>query len=213
MALSIILGAELGPKANAATSTYDPRPEWYFFFLFELLRVIKPPKLHRAGDDRRADARDDPPVPAGRSTIGVRSDTRLRRPLATATGIFVIGAMAYLTYLGANAGPPDAKHDHGSRRPSSRRARGPVAEFYLGRSVIAQSGCEACHKIGDTATTAPPRADAHRGSAAGGGDRAHAGEPRRSRCPPSRTCRRSNSPRPSTSCRTEVVAERTAGHA
>ncbi len=22
-----------------------PRPEWYFFFLFELLRVIKPPAL------------------------------------------------------------------------------------------------------------------------------------------------------------------------
>jgi quinol-cytochrome oxidoreductase complex cytochrome b subunit len=41
--MSIILGAELGPKANAATTTYTPRPEWYFFFLFELLRVIKPP--------------------------------------------------------------------------------------------------------------------------------------------------------------------------
>ena len=43
IALSIIFGAELGPKANAATTTYTPRPEWYFFFLFEVLRVIKPP--------------------------------------------------------------------------------------------------------------------------------------------------------------------------
>ena len=43
MALSVILGAELGPKANPVTTTYTPRPEWYFFFLFEVLRLIKPP--------------------------------------------------------------------------------------------------------------------------------------------------------------------------
>ena len=44
-AMSIILGAELGPKADPTTTTYVPRPEWYFFFLFELLRVLKPPEL------------------------------------------------------------------------------------------------------------------------------------------------------------------------
>src|SRR4026209_584393 len=43
--LSIVLGAELGPKADPTTTTYTPRPEWYFFFLFELLRVVKPPYL------------------------------------------------------------------------------------------------------------------------------------------------------------------------
>src|SRR5689334_1374542 len=43
--LSIVLGAELGPKADPTTTTYVPRPEWYFFFLFELLRVIKPAVL------------------------------------------------------------------------------------------------------------------------------------------------------------------------
>src|ERR1044072_320613 len=43
--MSLILGAELGPKADPTTTTYTPRPEWYFFFLFELLRVIKPPAL------------------------------------------------------------------------------------------------------------------------------------------------------------------------
>ena len=30
-----------------------------------------------------------------------------------------------------------------------------MAEFYLGRSVIAQSGCEACHKIGDNGNDGP----------------------------------------------------------
>ena len=43
--MSILLGAELGPKADPTTTTYTPRPEWYFFFLFELLRVVKPPAL------------------------------------------------------------------------------------------------------------------------------------------------------------------------
>src|SRR5690349_11437756 len=45
IAMSIILGAEQGPKADPTSTTYVPRPEWYFFFLFELLRVIKPPEL------------------------------------------------------------------------------------------------------------------------------------------------------------------------
>jgi menaquinol-cytochrome c reductase cytochrome b/c subunit len=43
--MSLVLGAELGPKADPTTTTYTPRPEWYFFFLFELLRVVKPPFL------------------------------------------------------------------------------------------------------------------------------------------------------------------------
>src|SRR5204862_1738198 len=43
--MAILFGAELGPKADPTTTTYTPRPEWYFFFLFELLRVVKPPAL------------------------------------------------------------------------------------------------------------------------------------------------------------------------
>ncbi len=151
--LSIVLGAELGPKANAATTTYTPRPEWYFFFLFELLRVIKPPDF------------------TGLATIGVptlgmillfllpfydRGPERhpLRRPVATATGIFVICAMAYLTYLGANAGPPTEN----TIAPSAAvvaQGKAALAQFYLGRSVVAQSGCEACHKIGDNGNDGP----------------------------------------------------------
>src|SRR5881227_349340 len=39
--LSLVLGAEQGPKADPTTTTYTPRPDWYFFFLFEVLRVMK----------------------------------------------------------------------------------------------------------------------------------------------------------------------------
>src|SRR4029078_8468925 len=45
IAMSLILGAQQGPKADPPTTTHVPRPEWYFFFLVELLRVIKPPEL------------------------------------------------------------------------------------------------------------------------------------------------------------------------
>src|SRR5918998_2003671 len=103
--MSIVLGAELGPKADATTTTYVPRPEWYFFFLFELLRVIKPPEL------------------VFMATIGVpticlllllllpffdRGPERhpLRRPIATGAGVVTIAAMAFLTIEGALAGSP-----------------------------------------------------------------------------------------------------------
>src|SRR6187455_2609713 len=152
-ALSIILGAELGPKADPTTTTYVPRPEWYFFFLFELLRVIKPTEL----------------VPL--ATIGIptlclillillpfydRGPERRpeRRPIATTAGIFTIAAMGYLTYLGASAGPPTQIDQPIS---AAVRAQGPrmVAQVEAGKQVAAQSGCLACHKIGENGNAGP----------------------------------------------------------
>ena len=40
--LELLFGDGIGDKVNAASTSYDPRPEWYFFWLFQLLRVIKP---------------------------------------------------------------------------------------------------------------------------------------------------------------------------
>src|SRR5947207_4650135 len=119
--LSIVLGAELGPKADPTTTTYVPRPEWYFFFLFELLRVVKPPSL-------------TPLATIGIPTVCLilllllpfydRGPERRpeRRPIATTAGILTIGAMAYLPFLGASSGsttsidikPPPAVMQHGA---------------------------------------------------------------------------------------------------
>jgi quinol-cytochrome oxidoreductase complex cytochrome b subunit len=140
--MSIIFGAELGPKADPTTTTYVPRPEWYFFFLFELLRVIKPAIL----------------VPL--ATIGIpticivllillpfidRNPERRpeRRPIATLTGIFVIAAMGYLTYLGAAAGSPNEIDVQVGR------------QYEAGKLVAAQSGCLACHKIAHNGNDGP----------------------------------------------------------
>jgi menaquinol-cytochrome c reductase cytochrome b/c subunit len=151
--LSIFLGAELGPKADPTTTTYTPRPEWYFFFLFELLRVIKPPEF------------------VALATIGIpticmillfllpfydRSPERRpeRRPVATLTAILIIGAMAYLTMEGAKTGPPS---EIDMPTPSSVKAEGPavVKQYEAGRQVMAQSGCLACHKVGENGNGGP----------------------------------------------------------
>jgi menaquinol-cytochrome c reductase cytochrome b/c subunit len=151
--MSLTLGAELGPKADPTTTTYTPRPEWYFFFLFELLRVIKPPAL----------------VPL--ATIGIPTICMIllfllpfydrgperrpeRRPIATTAGIFTIAAMAYLTYLGAQAGPP-TRID--MPVPAAVKEQGPtlLAQYEKGKAVAAQSGCEACHKFGENGNDGP----------------------------------------------------------
>jgi menaquinol-cytochrome c reductase cytochrome b/c subunit len=141
--LSIVLGAgELSNKADPTTTTYTPRPEWYFYFLFEVLRVIKPPSLV-------------PVATVGVPTIALillvllpfydRNPERRpeRRPIATTAGLATIAAIAYLTYLGANAIAPD-KID--LKVPPNLQA---------GQQVANQSGCGACHKFGDAGNGGP----------------------------------------------------------
>ena len=141
--MSILFGAELGPKADPTTTTYTPRPEWYFFFLFELLRVVKPPSLVFI------------------ATVGIptlclvlllllpfydRNPERnpLRRPIATTAGIATIAAMAYLTILGALAGSPT----------EIELATAP--QYEEGKEITASSGCLGCHKIGENGNTLGP---------------------------------------------------------
>lgn len=40
LGLAIFAGAPLADKADPAVQVYSPRPEWYFFFLFELLHYF-----------------------------------------------------------------------------------------------------------------------------------------------------------------------------
>jgi ubiquinol-cytochrome c reductase cytochrome b subunit/menaquinol-cytochrome c reductase cytochrome b/c subunit len=140
--MAIVLGAELGPKADPTSTTYVPRPEWYFFFLFELLRVVKPPEL------------------VFLATIGIpticlvlllllpfidRGPERnpARRPIATLAGITTIGAMAYLSILGATAGTPTEIELHVE------------PQYEKGRAVAASSGCTACHIFGENGNHGP----------------------------------------------------------
>jgi len=148
--MSLVLGAELGPKADPTSTTYVPRPEWYFFFLFELLKIIKPPQLV-------------PLATIGVPTIAIillmllpffdRGPERhpLKRPIATATGIIVIFAMGYLTFMGASAASPN---EVDMKAPAA--LAGPaLVEWEKGRIVVGQSGCLACHQIGENGNNGP----------------------------------------------------------
>jgi len=140
--MAVLLGAEQGPKADPTTTTYTPRPDWYFFFLFELLRVIKPPALV-------------PIATVGIPTIAMvlllllpfydRNPERRpeRRPIATTAGCLTIVAMAYLTYLGATAGAPTEITLTVPKR------------YEEGKLIVAQSGCLACHKLGENGNNGP----------------------------------------------------------
>jgi menaquinol-cytochrome c reductase cytochrome b/c subunit len=151
MLLSLEFGAELGPKADPTTTTYVPRPDWYFFFLFEVLRVMK-----------------NVPKFTDMATIGVptlcmimlfllplydRSPERLitRRPVALASGLATIAAMAFLTYSGANTGSPNSV----SLPPPSGLSSAQKATFRAGELVVGESGCLACHVIGDNGNNGP----------------------------------------------------------
>ena len=84
------------------TISFTPRPDWYFYFLFYLLRIFKWPESVILG------------------TIGIPTicvllliaipflDTRaerrpLHRPVAMVTGVLVIFSMGMMTYRGATA--------------------------------------------------------------------------------------------------------------
>ena len=148
--MAVLFGAELGPKADPTTTTYAPRPEWYFFFLFELLRVVKPNELTVV------------------ATIGIpticlvlllllpfidRNPERhpLRRPIATTAGIATIFAMTYLTVLGALAGAPsEIELEVKANEPEQRE------HLERGKDVAAASGCLGCHRIGENGNTLGP---------------------------------------------------------
>jgi menaquinol-cytochrome c reductase cytochrome b/c subunit len=149
--LSLMFGAELGPKADPTTTTYVPRPEWYFFFLFEVLRVMKNvPKF-------------TPMATIGVPTICMillfllpfydRSPERRieRRPVALAAGLATIMAIAFLTYEGASTGSPNSV----DMKPPANLTAQQVQVFNAGKLVVGQSGCLACHVIGENGNNGP----------------------------------------------------------
>jgi menaquinol-cytochrome c reductase cytochrome b/c subunit len=158
--LSLMFGAELGPKVDPTTTTYVPRPDWYFFFLFEVLRVMRNvPKF-------------TPMATIGVPTICMillfllpfydRSPERRieRRPVALAAFVATVAAMAYLTYSGANTGSPNTV----SLAPPSNLTASEKATYNAGALVVGQSGCLACHVIGDNGNNGPGPPLTHIGS-------------------------------------------------
>src|SRR5438067_10982898 len=96
------LGPLYDPKADPGTTTFVPRPDWYFYFLFYLLRIFKWPESVFLGTV-------GVPTIALMLLIGLPFLDRRRvrrpsaRPVAMVAAVLTIVSMGVLTWKGATA--------------------------------------------------------------------------------------------------------------
>src|SRR4051812_24818786 len=142
---SCLLGPRYSEPADPGTTNFVPRPDWYFYFLFYLLRIFKWPDSVLLGT-------------VGIPTIclillialpfvDVRRERRLlRRPVALVAAVLTVLSMGVLTYKGATA-----KESLGSETlaavPNWAAKQGFAnnEEAVAGAKIFAQVGCLNCH--------------------------------------------------------------------
>ena len=137
------LGPLYSDKADPGTTSFVPRPDWYFYFLFYLLRIFKWPDSVILGT-------------VGIPTIimvlmlalpfvDMRRERRLsRRPVAVVITILTVIAMGTLTYKGATAKEALASEVVGAVPAWVKKNNLPPAAV-PGAKLFAQSGCLTCH--------------------------------------------------------------------
>jgi ubiquinol-cytochrome c reductase cytochrome b subunit/menaquinol-cytochrome c reductase cytochrome b/c subunit len=149
----------LGPlykdKADPATTSFVPRPDWYFYFLFYLLRIFKWPEsviLGTVGIPTIALV-----LLLALPFVDVRRERRLsRRPVAVVAAILTVLAMGVLTYKGAVASEPLAGEIAGAvptwgKREGFSDNKAAVA----GAKVFATAGCTTCHSYLGSGASGP----------------------------------------------------------
>jgi menaquinol-cytochrome c reductase cytochrome b/c subunit len=152
IALAIWQRVEIGEPVNPATTDFVPRPEWYFFFLFELLKIFK---------------NQSPLLPLIMATFIVPNillvlliatpfidrgpERRIwKRPIALSTAVVVTFFLAFLTYKGATAPEPGGAGDLPvlSGLPADTAAQ-------AGLELMYASGCQNCHNIKGNGAAGP----------------------------------------------------------
>jgi menaquinol-cytochrome c reductase cytochrome b/c subunit len=138
-----LLGKEYDDKADSGTFSFVPRPDWYFYFLFYLLRIFKWPDSVILG------------------TVGIptillvlllavpfvdkRLERRLsRRPVAVVASILVVISMGVLTWKGAIATESLASENVKKVPAFIKQNKLPQAAV-PGAKLFAQIGCLNCH--------------------------------------------------------------------
>jgi menaquinol-cytochrome c reductase cytochrome b/c subunit len=140
-----LLGPLYTDKADPGTTNFIPRPDWYFYFLFYLLRIFKWPESVILGT-------------VGIPTIlliillalpflDLRRERRLlRRPVAVVAAILTVLSMGVLTYKGATAKEALATEVVQAVPTWAKRegfAGNPQA--VAGAKLFARAGCTNCH--------------------------------------------------------------------
>jgi menaquinol-cytochrome c reductase cytochrome b/c subunit len=138
-----ILGPEYTAPADPGTTNFVPRPDWYFYFLFYLLRIFKWPNSVFLGT-------------VGVPTIALillislpfydlRRERRLsRRPVAIVGAVLTILSMAVLTWKGATASEALASEVVADVPNWVKQEALPPAAV-PGAKLFAVAGCTACH--------------------------------------------------------------------
>jgi mono/diheme cytochrome c family protein len=138
-----LLGPRYTEEADPGTTTFIPRPDWYFFFLFYLLVIFKWPESVIL------------------ATIGIptillvmliavpfvdrRRERRLsRRPVAVVAALLVIASMGILTYKGATK-KESLGSENVAKVPEWIAAQKLPAEAEPGATIFAQLPCLGCH--------------------------------------------------------------------
>jgi cytochrome c553 len=139
------LGPHYTEQADPGTTDFVPRPDWYFYFLFYLLRIFKWPDTVVLGTVII------PNILLGiliaLPFIDVRRERRLtRRPVALTGAIVVVLAMGTLTYKGATAKEALASETIGLV-PDWAQKEGFAGDQKAveGARLFAVSGCLQCH--------------------------------------------------------------------
>jgi menaquinol-cytochrome c reductase cytochrome b/c subunit len=152
------LGKLYDEKADPGTTSFIPRPDWYFYFLFYLLRIFKWPESVVLG------------------TVGIPTIALLlllaypfldvslerrptHRPVAMVAAVLTILSMGVLTYKGATA-----RESVGSELvaeiPTWAKEQGFAgnAKAEQGARIFALAGCATCHTYlgGGTANVGAP---------------------------------------------------------
>jgi menaquinol-cytochrome c reductase cytochrome b/c subunit len=139
------LGKLYDAPADPGTINFVPRPDWYFYFLFYLLRIFKWPEsviLGTIGIPTIALV-----LLLAIPFIDLRTERRLlRRPVAIIASILVVLTMGVLTYKGATA-----KEALGSEiighvpKWAAKEGFTGNAQAIAGAKLFAVAGCLNCH--------------------------------------------------------------------
>jgi quinol---cytochrome c reductase cytochrome c subunit, bacillus type len=139
------LGKLYDEKADPGTTNFVPRPDWYFYFLFYLLRIFKWPDSVLLGTVL---------IPTvlvvlllALPFIDVGRERRpLRRPVAMVAALLTIASMGILTYNGAVAKEP-LPIENLKDVPSWAEQQGFAGNQAAvdGAEIFAQVGCMNCH--------------------------------------------------------------------
>jgi quinol---cytochrome c reductase cytochrome c subunit, bacillus type len=138
-----LLGPVVDPPAQPGTTSFVPRPDWYFYFLFYLLRIFKWPESVFLGTV-------GVPTIALVLLLGLPFLDRRRvrkpsqRPVAMVAAVLTIVSMGVLTWKGATANEALASEVKQSIPKWIQDEKLPP-EAKAGVTLFATAGCTACH--------------------------------------------------------------------